>query len=109
MKYKIEHRDNLRADFTETKPALSNIPPSAVLGVLRVFGFGNNVKYSPGDWLPGQPNERPWTAHADAAVRHLLQHLSGEVFDPESKLPHLDHAIARLIMARETDERTRGK
>ena len=41
--------------------------------------------------------ENPPEYHLDAALRHLLAHLSGELRDPESGLKHLAHAASNLM------------
>ena len=63
--------------------------------VLAVLEFGAQ-KYAPGNWLKvSEPHER----YTNAALRHLVARIEGEVRDPESGLPHLAHAVCSLLFA----------
>lgn len=51
----------------------------------------------------GRFNYKGGIAHTrlvDAAMRHLIAYASGEDIDPESGLPHVDHAAASINMLR---------
>lgn len=39
--------------------------------------------------------------YLDAALRHIMAHLSGELLDPESDLDHLSHAAWSVLAALE--------
>ena len=71
------------------KNRLDLIPPEAIEAIGRVLTFGAE-KYTPDGWktVPGA-SERYYAA----LLRHLLAYKKGEVFDPESGLPHLHHVI----------------
>lgn len=93
------------------KPDVSLIPYFGWLGVIRALEAGNSpVKgYERDDWKPGQKNERSAREHANAVIRHAMRYLDGEILDPETGLPHLDHAATRAMMGREVDTATMRK
>lgn len=93
------------------KPDISLLPYFGVIGVIRALEAGNSpVKgYKRDDWKPGQSNERSAREHACAVIRHALRYLDGETLDPETGLPHLDHAATRAMMGREVDTATMRK
>lgn len=100
------------ANVTPTKkPDVSLIPYFGWLGVIRALEAGNSpVKgYERDDWKPGQKNERSAREHANAVIRHAMRYLDGEILDPETGLPHLDHAATRAMMGREVDTATMRK
>jgi hypothetical protein len=75
------------------KPRWSLLPWDALSDVLGAFEHGAR-KYAVGDWL-----NRPQIDHIDAAFRHLTTWIQGEERDPETRLSHLAHAGARVLMA----------
>lgn len=77
------------------KPEVSFLPTEALHGAARVFAYGAK-KYARDNWRGGMPYTRLY----DAAQRHLASFLENEDLDPESGLPHLDHAICTLMMLR---------
>ena len=79
--------------FDQGKPQWSLLPWSALGEVVAVLGFGAR-KYGAHNW---QHVLEAKTRYADAALRHLTAWLSGEQLDPESKLPHLAHAVCCLL------------
>lgn len=62
-------------------------------GTSHALEFGSK-KYSAWNFTGGIN----YTRLTDAAQRHIIAFLSGEDLDPESGLPHLDHAAASLNM-----------
>ncbi len=63
------------------------------------IGDHGGKKYAFDNWLLVEPYR-----YEDAMMRHLLLHMRGEETDPDSGLPHLDHAawnILALIEKRE--------
>jgi len=75
------------------KPRFALLPMNALWEVARVLTFGPSKGYSDFGW-----REKDICYHADAALRHLVAHLRGEVLDLESGLPALAHAAARVLM-----------
>jgi len=59
----------------------------------QVFDYGRK-KYAEWNWLKGMA----WSIPLACAARHLMAMLSGEVLDPESKLPHRGHVLCNLVM-----------
>lgn len=99
-------RQPKRAMYQPTAPAwkddagkvrLDLLPFAALEDVARVLEYGAE-KYAPQGWrhLEGG-HER----YVRAALRHLHAHAGGEMFDPESGLPHLAHAACSLLFALE--------
>lgn len=73
------------------------LPPFALEEVAKVLTFGAK-KYAPENWRKvADPHNR----YMDAALRHLNAHLRGEIFDTESRLPHIAHAICCLLFIQE--------
>lgn len=68
------------------KPRMDLLDTDALIGLAEVLTFGAN-KYAAHNWRQGIVNSR-LTA---ALLRHLLAINKGELIDPESGLPHIDH------------------
>ncbi len=85
--------------YDQTKEPVSLLSRVWLLGVARVMGFGAK-KYAAHNWRGGIERSRLLSA----ALRHILAYNEGEDTDPESGLPHLDHASCCLMFARETHE-----
>lgn len=81
------------ARYNAGKPAYELVPLIAFEGCARVFDFGR-AKYAPWNWAKGMA----WSAPFGCLMRHLSAWQRGENTDPESGLPHLDHAMANLVM-----------
>jgi predicted transcriptional regulator len=65
-------------------------------GFFSVMNYGAN-KYTEDGWAEGMPDV---SRYADAFFRHIRSMASGEWLDPESGLPHIDHAGANLGIIR---------
>lgn len=77
----------------------SLLPWEGLKGVMGVLIFGAK-KYAPGGWRT-VPNGR---ARYEAAFdRHLVARASGEVYDPESGIKHIDHMICNLVFLSELE------
>jgi len=96
-KHMAEQRAKDRGDkFDADKPMWDLFMWRAALGVVRVLTYGAK-KYSAHNWEKGIKYSRLFAA----AQRHLSAYWLGANIDPESNLPHLDHAICDLMMMRE--------
>jgi hypothetical protein len=62
----------------------------------RVLGFGAK-KYADHNWRGGFK----WTRLVGALMRHTLAFLGGQDLDPETGLPHLDHAACCIMFLQE--------
>lgn len=69
------------------KNRLELLPVLALEGLARVLTFGAQ-KYDDWNWAKGMK----WSRLQGAALRHIFAFIRGENDDPESGLPHLDHA-----------------
>lgn len=74
------------------KAEYHQVPLWALEGVAQVLMFGAK-KYKKGNWAKGMA----WSIPFDCAMRHMLAWQRGEELDPESGLPHLDHALCNLL------------
>lgn len=78
------------------KPQMGLISSIFLVGLANVLTFGAK-KYAAHNWRKGFNLSRPY----DALQRHLVAWNAGEDMDPESGLPHLDHAACELMFLRE--------
>lgn len=67
--------------------------PNAIEGMLKVATFGAG-KYKRSSW---QTVPNALERYEDALYRHLLSLAKGEEIDPESGLPHIDHAVWNVL------------
>lgn len=72
------------------------LSPLALLGTSAVLKFGAG-KYGRHNWRGGISYSRI----IGAIFRHLLAFMMGEDTDPESGLPHVDHAAAGVMFLQE--------
>lgn len=70
------------------------VPAEMILGVADVLAFGA-TKYETNNWR-NFTKEQLNSHIIGAALRHIYAYQKGEFYDPESGLPHLDHAITNL-------------
>ena len=77
------------------KPPISLLDRDFIEGTAQVMAFGAE-KYGRHNWCGGIQHSRL----VDAAMRHLIAYAGGEDLDPESGLPHTDHAAASINMLR---------
>lgn len=91
-----------------SKPKLAMIPQRAIQGLARVFAYGAK-KYAPGNFYSAYMTDGAGERYISAAFRHLGAMQCGDGLhtresvsrlDEESGLPHVDHAIASLVMLR---------
>ncbi len=68
------------------------VPLHYLEGMVKVMMAGA-TKYSPHNWRAGMPHSQPY----NALQRHLAAYQSGQDNDPETGLPHLDHALCCLL------------
>lgn len=76
--------------FDSNKLRMDLIPVSAINALAEVLTYGAS-KYGENTWQ-GISKDR----YYGALLRHLMAYRSGEVFDKESGLSHLKHAIANV-------------
>lgn len=89
----------MNRDGEPRKPALHKLP-DVLERIAKVMEHGEK-KHGAFGWRKLEDLETTeWT---DAAQRHILAYQRGELVDRESKLPHLAHAIADLMIALERD------
>lgn len=75
-----------------TKPPLSLIDPTFILGLGAVLGFGAK-KYAAGNWLRGMK----WSEVMNGIKRHIASIEMGEMLDSDSGLPHVYHASCGIM------------
>lgn len=81
----------------EGKLRLDLVAPEAIEALARVSDSGRrdkdgNLKYEDRNWEKGMD----WVRQYASAMRHLLKWMKGEDVDPESGLPHVEHALWRI-------------
>lgn len=72
--------------YDSGKPRMDLLDTDALVGLAQVLTFGAN-KYAAHNWRNGIHNSRL----VAALLRHLTAINKGELNDPESGLPHIDH------------------
>lgn len=81
--------------FDDGKLMLSLVDPDFVTGVAQILTFGA-AKYAKNNWQLNTDLDR----YKDALLRHTYAYLGGELLDPESGFPHLDHMACNLMFIR---------
>ena len=76
------------------KPRWDLLPWGPLSEVAEVMTYGAK-KYAPDNWKKVSNPKRRYFA---ALMRHITAWLFGERNDPESKKPHLAHAVCCLLM-----------
>ncbi len=84
------------------KAPIHLVPSQCIIGVAKVMGFGQD-KYDEYNYRKGEGLD--YMRLYDAAQRHMLAWSLGEDIDPESGLPHLDHAAASIMMLKDLQSR----
>jgi len=69
------------------------LPLSMLTDIVKVLMFGKE-KYSKNNW---KKVKEARVRYINAALRHITSYQEQEIFDSESKLPHLAHACCCLI------------
>lgn len=87
--------DTLGTKYDSGKPPITLLDRNFLEGAAQVMRYGSTI-YGLHNWAAGISHRRL----ADAAMRHIIAWASGEDTDPESGLPHIDHASASLNMLR---------
>lgn len=78
--------------YDSGKPRYDLIPPVVLEQLAAVLGHGA-AKYGDNNWQNVMPfNDRYYAA----TMRHLQADRAGELYDEESGLPHLTHALANV-------------
>jgi len=80
--------------FNEGKVQLSYMMDAdvAMKGMCKVMTFGAE-KYARGNWK----NAMDIQEVMDSLLRHMMAYNNGEVLDPESGLPHIDHIMCNAV------------
>ena len=84
--------ENPKTAVGALKPDLSLIPATALIQEALAMGDGAS-RYGPYNWREKNVSARTYVA---ATMRHCLQYLDREDFDPVSNVHHLAHARACL-------------
>jgi len=77
-------------DQEKWQPSLTY--PSMMREVSKVRQYGIKKYGAAEDWLTTEPKR-----HYDAAMRHIIAHMEGEMHDPDSGYLHLAHAVTNLM------------
>lgn len=91
----IEKKQFIKADIG--KPRMSLVEPKFIEGLANILTFGAQ-KYDANNWKL-LPKDQLWR-YKDSLLRHMNAYLSGELIDPESGMPHLDHVSCNIMFLR---------
>jgi len=83
-----QHEPGAKLDGDKPRLALVLGAFNKALNGVGNVGTGGAKKYTDNGWQEVLNAEE---RYASALLRHLFAHLGGELFDPESGEPHLDH------------------
>src|SRR5688572_9553602 len=86
--------------FDQEKPRWDLIPWRGLAPLVDVLTFGAK-KYAPENWRKVPEARRRYFA---AAQRHLVAWQLGETKDPETGLPHLDHAVRCILFRADLEQ-----
>ena len=86
--------DNPKTVFGLKKPAMSSVPPTALIHLMRAMADGRK-KYGLMNWREKRVSA---TIYYDAAMRHLMSWYDGEKTAKDSGVHHLGHAMACLAI-----------
>lgn len=86
--------DNPKTRFGLTKPAMSSVPPGALIHLMKAMADGRR-KYGHMNWRQKTVSS---TIYYDAAMRHLMAWFDGENMATDSGVHHLGHAMACLAI-----------
>jgi len=78
------------------KPTIELIPPECIMAIAQVFAMGK-AKYGANNWREDL-NGTLYSRTYGSIQRHLTKFFLGEDDDPESGLPHIDHALTQLCI-----------
>ena len=88
--------------FDTDKLRYDLVPPKSIELLAEVLTFGAK-KYKPNNWRENKDLAR----YEGALLRHIQAWRLGEKLDPETKLPHLAHALTNLVFLLELDDDNR--
>jgi hypothetical protein len=79
--------------YDQGKVRMDLVPLSVIENVAKILGMGAE-KYGENSW-----QELPdfWKRYKAALLRHLTAIDKGELIDPESGLPHIDHVLCNAV------------
>lgn len=86
--------DNPKTRFGLKKPAMSSVPPVALIHVMRAMADGRR-KYGMMNWREMKVSS---TIYYDAAMRHLMAWFDREEVAKDSGVHHLGHAMACMAI-----------
>lgn len=89
-----------KKDQAKWQPSLTY--PSMMREISSVRQYGIKKYGAAEDWLTTEPKR-----HYDAAMRHIIAHMEGELTDSESGCSHLAHAITSLMFEIERAHRAK--
>ncbi len=79
--------------YDEEKVRMDLVPLECVENVGKILTFGAK-KYGDNTW---QDLPNFWSRYKAALLRHLTAIDKGELIDPESGLPHIDHVLCNAV------------
>lgn len=84
---------NQAKKYDTDKVRMDLVPLECVENVGKVLTYGTK-KYAENTW---QDLPNFWSRYKAALLRHLTAIDKGELIDPESGLPHIDHVLCNAV------------
>lgn len=95
-----QEKINVGLKFDTNKPRWDLLPLEPIKELVNVLTFGAK-KYGPNNW---KQVEGAIDRYYAALMRHIVAYKSGELYDQESKLSHIAHALCNLVFLYELQE-----
>lgn len=85
--------ENKALKYDQDKVRMELVPMSSIENIAKILTYGAK-KYSDNSW---QGLDNFWNRYKGALLRHLVAMDKGELNDPESGLPHIDHVLCNAM------------
>jgi hypothetical protein len=82
--------------YDDDKPQMSLLDPVALKDLAQILTFGAK-KYEKNNWRRALDDVDGADRYVDAMLRHIIDHMRGEMYDSETNLPHMAHVMCNAM------------